>query len=78
MNINIKPFILESNRMVQFSDKIVTNSINVDTPTNKPTEIPSSPYYPLLHSLGVKTDFDSNQEQVVNLMSELVAVFNKA
>ena len=46
------------------------------TPCSKPTDIPTqSIQYPLLQSLGVVTNFDTNKEQLVNLMSELVFLF---
>ena len=62
------------------SDNANTEPTNAPTvfPTVTPTETPTQAPFPLLHSLGVNTDFESNEIQLVNLMSELVALFNRS
>ena len=66
----------ETDDKIQFiSDMIRKSIISSETPT----EIPSSlPPFPLLHSFGINTTFESNKNQLVNLMSELVSLFRKS
>ena len=49
----------------------------VVTPSNKPSINPISSSFPLLQSLGINTNFETNKQQLVNIMSELVLLFKK-
>ena len=52
------------------------NLIHSQTAPSKQSTIPaSSSPYPLLHSLGIDLNFESNKDQLVNLISELVHLF---
>ena len=53
------------------------NPDNIKSITSESTRVPTLHPFPLLHSLGINTDFDTNESQLINLMSELVALFNK-
>ena len=63
------------------SDNRINNSFSSETMTpvmsdTKPTDIPTMrKKYPLLESLGINTSFENNEDQLVNLVSELVFLF---
>ena len=63
------------------SDNRINNSFSSETMTpvmsdTKPTDIPTNrKKYPLLESLGINTSFENNEDQLVNLVSELVFLF---
>ena len=49
------------------------------TPNQNPNNNPIiTTKYPLLHSFGIKTQFETNEQQLVNLMSELVLLFKNS
>ena len=73
---------------IKFISDMISD-IQSTKPHKEPTEMPESPdtsmssknsassTYPLLDSLGIDTNLDTNEEQLLNLLSEMVLLLKK-